>query len=631
VFKNRRSYRGCDGHCFGDNEPTGLGIGWSNAGDFIAATMPMRSSLGRSAAVGIFLESVQDVSAMLLKSVTIKNFRCFKDVTVPLDKMTVLIGENNSGKTSFLEAIRLCLTRSSFRRSDWLDQYDYHLPSEKSQPDQAEDLSIALDFVVDAQPPAELVQALGDVLVFDDKNVRHVILRTTSSYDKTLKSFTSDWDFLDAKGNALGPKVKRPQVLATFAQLVPLFYLSALRDAAREFQGRSAFWAPFLKSTAIPSDIRDKLQTEINALNEQVLKSHGSLQSLKTHLAKVQNVVASGKAGTVDIEALPGRISDLLAKAQINFTGATGASLPLTRHGAGTQSLAVIFLFEAFLATMLAEQYDKLSQPILALEEPEAHLHPCATRSLWTVLDAISGQKVIATHSGDLLGRVPLSAIRRFCTENGVTVIKSLLPGTLTTEEEQKVNFHIQSARGELLFARCWLLGEGETEFWVFREAAEILGHDLDRSGVRFVNTRYSGVEPLLKIANAFGIQWYFVGDGDKQGTDDAAKCKVHLVGREEAKHISRLPNKDLEVLLCVGGFGSVYENHVSAQKKGGVTAAAGTPQYWEQVVDAQPNKDKPARAREVMDLMRQRGKESVPPLLKEIIDGAISLAEGRQ
>ncbi len=568
---------------------------------------------------------------MLLKSVTIKNFRCFKDVTVPLDKMTVLIGENNSGKTSFLEAIRLCLTRSNFRRNDWLDPYDYHLTSGTAQPDQCEELNITLDFVADAALPAELVQALGDVLVFDDQNVQHVILRTTSGYEKTLKTFTSDWDFLDAKGNALGSKAKRPQLLATFVQLVPLFYLSALRDAAREFQGRAAFWAPFLKSTAIPNEIRDKLQTEINALNNEVLKAHGSLQSLKTHLEKVQNVVASGKAGAVDIEALPGRISDLLAKAQINISSSTGAPLPLTRHGAGTQSLAVIFLFEAFLATMLAEQYDKLSQPILALEEPEAHLHPCATRSLWAALNAISGQKVIATHSGDLLAHVPLSAVRRFCTEKGLTVVKSVAPGALTPDEEQKVNFHIQSARGELLFARCWLLGEGETEFWVFREAAEILEHDLDRCGVRFVNTRYSGVEPLLKIANAFGIHWYFVGDGDKQGADDTAKCKAHLAGRDEANHVCRLPNQNLEVALCSGGFGTVYESHVSAQKKASVTAAKGTAQYWEQVVDAQPNKEKPARAREVMDLMRQRGKASVPPILKQIIEGAVALAEARQ
>ena len=566
-----------------------------------------------------------------LNSVTIRNFRCFRDITVPLDRTTVLIGENNSGKTSFLEAIRLCLTRTTYRRSDWLDQYDYHLPKADSQPDQAEDLSITVDFLVNEKAPDELVQALGDILVFDDASVRHVTLRTTSTFDKTLKVFTSDWDFLDAKGNPLGPKVKRPQTLATFVQLVPLFYLSALRDAAREFQGRSTFWAPFLNSASIPDAVRDKLQTEINALNIEVLKAHGSLQSLKTHLAKVQKVVASGKAGTVDIEALPGRITDLLAKAQINITAGTGAPLPLTRHGAGTQSLSVMFLFEAFLATMLAEQYDKLSQPILALEEPEAHLHPCAIRSLWTTLHAISGQKIIATHSGDLLARVPLSAIRRFCTENGAVVVKSLQPNMLTPDEEQKVSFHVQSARGELLFARCWLLGEGESEFWVFSEAADILGLALDRSGVRLVNTRYSGVEPLLKTANAFGINWLFVGDGDRQGLDDAATCRVHLAGRPEAQHICCLPFPNVEVLLCMGGFGTVYENHVSAQKRSTVTAARGTLEYWKQVVDAQPNKEKPSRVREVMTAMRQQGQASVPPLLKTIVEGAIALAEAQQ
>ncbi len=566
-----------------------------------------------------------------LTSVTIKNFRCFKDISVPLDQTTVLIGENNSGKTSFLEGIKLCLARSSFRRSDWLDQYDYHLPTAASQPDQTGELAITLDFVTDAKAPDELVQALGDIRVFDDANVPHVILRTTSSYDKTLKGFTSDWDFLDAQGHALGPRIKRPQTLATFVQLVPFFYLSALRDASREFQGRSMFWAPFLKSAAIPDDVRQKLQVEINSLNKQVLTAHGSLQSLKTHLAKVQKVVASGKAGTVDIEALPGRITDLLARAQINVTAGTGAPLPLTHHGAGTQSLAVIFLFEAFLATMLAEQYDKLSQPILALEEPEAHLHPCAIRSLWNTLQAISGQKVIATHSGDLLGRVPLGSVRRFCFENGSVVVKSLKPNTLTPDEEQKVSFHIQSARGELLFARCWLLGEGESEFWAFREVADILGHDMDRSGVRIVNTSHSGVEPLLKTANAFGIAWLFVGDGDKHGQDDAKTCKRYLAGRLEAKHICLLPSPNIEVLLCTAGFGQIYESHISPQKKATVTSVKGTPAYWEQVVDAQPSKEKPSRICEVMTAMRQKGKPSVPSSLKKIVEDAISLAEASQ
>ena len=46
---------------------------------------------------------------MKLRKVTIKNFRCLVDVTVPIDDTTILIGENNSGKTALLEALRIAL------------------------------------------------------------------------------------------------------------------------------------------------------------------------------------------------------------------------------------------------------------------------------------------------------------------------------------------------------------------------------------------------------------------------------------------------------------------------------------------------------------------------------------------
>ncbi|MCX5855668.1 MAG: DUF2813 domain-containing protein [Deltaproteobacteria bacterium] len=565
---------------------------------------------------------------MILKKVQIKNFRCFRDVEVDLMPTTVLIGENNSGKTSFLDAIRLCLSRTATRRGGGLEDYDYHLSSNKTEPEQTGVLAIILNFVLDENEPDDLVQALGDVVVFDDGNVRHIILRISSGFDPALKDFSSDWDFLDTNSNPLGPKTKRPQLLTTFLQLTPVFYLSALRDAAREFHGRSAFWSPFLRNPGIPDDIRERLQAEINLLNNEVLKAHAPLQAVKTHLAKVQEIMAIGKGGAVDIEALPTRIMDLLNRAQVNITAPTGAPLPLARHGSGTQSLAVIFLFEAFFATMLSQQYDPLSRPLLALEEPEAHLHPCAVRSLWASLGAVAGQKIIATHSGDLLSRVPLTAIRRFCREKGAVVVRAIQPGMLTTEEQLKIDFHLQSCRGELLFSRCWLLGEGESEYWVFREAADILGYDLDRLGVRFVNTRYSGVELLLKVASKLGIGWYFVGDGDVQGRTDAETCQKYLQGEDSAKHISILPQANVEVLLCESGFGHIYESHISAQKKHFITTTKGDPMYWQQVVSAQPKKDKPSRIREVMADMRIRGAGSVPHALKTMIEASIAIGE---
>jgi len=565
---------------------------------------------------------------MILNSVKIRNFRCFTEVDVKLDEFTVLIGENNSGKTSFLDALRLCLSRNISRQGAGLDDYDYHLSSETVQLDETGELKIMLDFVVSDDDPNDIKQTLGDVIVFDEEENMHVILQLSSGYNSTTKNFESDWNFLDCTENSLGTKTKRPQQLYNFLQLTPLFYLLAFRDVLKEFNSRSMFWAPFLRYSGIPEEMREKLQEKLNELNNEVLRSHSSLQKVKSHLAKVQSVVLSSESGTVDIQALPGRIIDLLSKTQINFTSLTGAHLPLERQGSGTQSLAVIFLFEAFLATMISEQYTEFSTPILTLEEPEAHLHPCAIRSLWNALKVIPGQKVIATHSGDLIANVPLTSIRRFYVSDGKIKVKYLKKDILSKKEQKKIEYHIQSSRGELLFARCWLLCEGESEFWIFTKVAEILNLDLDKYGVRVVNTRHSGVETLVKTANELGIIWYFVGDGDNQGQRDGETCKNYLENNKENEHIHILSYTNMEVLLCSEGFGNIYENNVSPQKKDTIIAKKGTNEYWEQVTKAQPNKEKPVRIREVMFEIQSKGKDSIPNELITIIKAAIKLAK---
>jgi putative ATP-dependent endonuclease of OLD family len=90
-----------------------------------------------------------------------------------------------------------------------------------------------------------------------------------------------------------------------------------------------------------------------------------------------------------------------------------GAKIPLFRHGEGTQSLAILMLFQAFIASKLSNTFAPESMPILALEEPEAHLHPSAIRCLAQYLEEISGQVLVTTHSGDLVSRVPILSIRR--------------------------------------------------------------------------------------------------------------------------------------------------------------------------------------------------------------------------
>jgi len=107
------------------------------------------------------------------------------------------------------------------------------------------------------------------------------------------------------------------------------------------------------------------------------------------------------------------RVWELLARSEIVVRGDSGAPwLPLERQGQGIKSLSVIYLFNAFVERLLAEAYSEHSEPIVALEEPEVHLHPQAARALWPQIDAMPGQKIVASHSPYFVQFVPIKDLR---------------------------------------------------------------------------------------------------------------------------------------------------------------------------------------------------------------------------
>ena len=452
---------------------------------------------------------------MRLTTVEIHNFRCIKNLTVDLDQTTVLIGENNSGKTAFLEAVRICLERLRGRGRSPFDEYDYHLPDDESTPVDAAPIEIELSFVeTETEPWAEeVVQALADLFARDANDQRRVTFRVKSSFDQDTGEFLTDWDFLDANGNPL-PAGKAAGQLNTLQRLAPPFYLSALRDASKHFAAKGRFWRTFLAESGIPEDDRAVLTTALAELNERLIAAHQPLLDVRTGLEDAGRVIEFGVNEAVTIDALPTKLFSLLSRAQVNLASRSGARIPVEFQGEGTQSLAVLLLFRAFLLSRLSD-LDPDAAPITALEEPEAHLHPSAIQSLMGIVSDLPGQKLVSTHSGDLLASVSSSAIRRFAHANGAINAHRIEPGTLTPEEERKFDSHVRRTRGELLFAKCWLLVEGETETTLFAGAAESLGLDLSRAGVRCVEFSQTDVGMLAKVANSLGIAWYCVLDND--------------------------------------------------------------------------------------------------------------------
>jgi putative ATP-dependent endonuclease of the OLD family len=566
---------------------------------------------------------------MRIARLSIQNFRGITDLTLLLDRTTVLIGENNTGKTSILEALHTCMSRGMTRRATPFSEYDFHLANDAAEPSNAPPLVITLTFEESKEDEwaPEIDQAFDKAVQILDDNRKQLNFRVTSRFDAASRDFAVEWAFLDKAGSLL-PTAKQPKLVIDLQALAPVFLLGAVRDASQHFHAKSPFWSPFTKNPQIDDATREEIESQIETINQAILDKHKPFDVVKTGIAKTGTLLPLASQDLVSVEAVPARIFDMLAKTQVKLACRTGARLPITQHGAGTQSLSVLFLFEAFLQSRLAEAYDKHSEPILALEEPESHLHPSAIRALWSTLDGLAGQKIIATHSGDLLAAVPLKAIRRLVRKNSQVQVFNVKDSTLNVRDLEKVTYHIRAKRGALLFARCWLFVEGETDFTVLPEVARLLGHDFDLSGISCVEFSQCGLKPLIKVAQDLGIEWHLLADGDPTGQTYQTTARQFLGADPAADRITGISLRDIEHCFWHAGYHAVYENAVDANHRRFVTAAPGSPQYpTETITAAIKSTSKPHLAYEVIAAAGATGSPSVPADLKSAIDMAIALA----
>ena len=580
---------------------------------------------------------------MLLSKISIKNFRGIDELTIAFEQCTVLIGENNTGKTSVLEAVHSCLSRNLSRKVVPFGEYDFHLTAAKPEPSSAPPIEMDFTFVESTEDewPDAIVQGLDKAVQMRTDNKQEVRFRIVAAYDAAIKDFTLEWSFLDLNNIEL-PTAKNPRIVAELQQLNPAFFLAAVRDAGQHFQSRSPFWGPFTKNPQIDDTTRVELEKQIEAINQSVLDSHTPFNEVKTQVAKIGSLVPLAAADLVSVEAIPARIFDMLSKTQVKLAAKSGAKLPITQHGAGTQSLSVLFLFEAFLNARLAEAYDPDSEPLLALEEPESHLHPSAVRSLWKVLSSIKGQKIIATHSGELLAAVPLSSVRRLARKAGKVEVFQIQPGTLTPDDERKIAYHVRAKRGNLLFAKSWLLVEGESEFWVLPEAARLLGTDFELEGVCCVEFAQCGLPTLIKLATDLGIEWHVLADGDPAGIGYATIARTFLGGVPESRRISVLPQKDIEHCFWHHGYSQVYTvaagNAPQQPPPPPKKCGNGQPCLWDApplpadpiaqtIKRAIKRTSKPHLAVAVLEAARQPGSAGLPPELQTVISAAVSNA----
>ncbi|MFZ5737503.1 MAG: ATP-dependent nuclease [Pseudomonadota bacterium] len=358
---------------------------------------------------------------MHIRKIFIENFRCIRSLSIVLGKTTVIIGENNAGKTAILDAVKIALGRRwGTSGQTGFTEYDFRKGAEGAAP---APVVIRLSFWEEAPDewPRNLVDDLVSITRIDPNfGTRSIEMQVRCTFEDISGSVEPVWEFLNEQGEAYAGSGARNQNLAKFFDYVPSFSMAAMRDAGVEFGRRSRFWTSLLRTIKVDPALAADLESRFAALNDELLSADPKLDTIKRTLKQISSVIANGAAGDVDVRAIPLNIWEIISKAEVVVKGnSVDPWLPIGKHGQGVQSLAIIFLFRAFVENALGEPLPEEAEPILTLEEPEAHLHPQACRSLWDSISALPGQKIVTTHSPYFVQNVPFKdlVILRRCED----------------------------------------------------------------------------------------------------------------------------------------------------------------------------------------------------------------------
>jgi putative ATP-dependent endonuclease of the OLD family len=343
-----------------------------------------------------------------LVSTTISNFRSITSAyKVQLHNFTVLVGPNNEGKSNVLAAISLTLSLlegGQFRFFKQVLRYRYSPTGESFKWDR--DFPIRLQ-ATQAQGEAEVTLQFS--MTAEEKRVFAKETKVNLESDLKIKvAFGPE----NARAELLlqgQAKKKLPEnainAIAKFiAENIMLKYIPAVRTVGMAEQVINEMLQERLAVLEKDSEFLEHV-TAIEKLQAPLLKQLGT---------ELQKTIAGfvPEVNNVNLSTSQSIARALRSTAKITIDD--GAATPIQMKGDGIKSLLAIALMKHWSESRLGTR-----SLILAVEEPESHLHPYAVHRLRDVLRdvAVDSQVILTTHSAPLVDREV--AARNIIVRNG--------------------------------------------------------------------------------------------------------------------------------------------------------------------------------------------------------------------
>jgi putative ATP-dependent endonuclease of the OLD family len=413
---------------------------------------------------------------MLVSKLKIENFRGIKSANINLGRHTVLIGGNNCGKTTIIEALTLLLGRDKMIRS--LTEHDFY-GSEPKITDRIRLIATLSEF------PSELPEENPDW--FGDGRAIPKWLNTKTYEVNALQqgessrlaceiAFSARFDFQTLEVETLRYFFDDTDIGDVFADetfvRLPSKIIKDLGffiiPASRSWDKVISFGSELFKRVIVASggkpansivEIRDKLRMPDAPIEEDVNLSAlvGNINEELAHFFS-NNPKLKLRLTSTDSEGILDTVIPHFGQAGINI------SLPSKRHGSGLISLQWLLLLLEF-----GRQRAKAGEGfVMALEEPELHIPPFIQSKLVHRIQALSTQTFITTHSPTVASMADPCSLLILNNKSGELKAKLLLDQPLPSNSPNSIRSLFQLNRMSTVSALMndyVLIPEGRTDF----------------------------------------------------------------------------------------------------------------------------------------------------------------------
>ncbi|UVJ38024.1 ATP-dependent endonuclease [Arthrobacter sp. CJ23] len=406
---------------------------------------------------------------MRITRIKFENYRRLADRELSVRDHLVLVGANDVGKSSFLRAIDLVLGTSTAQLYSNISIDDFRTTEEP------------LLVEVDLEEFSEAEKALfPDEIQYDpllDKAWLTVRLSATVDPSESISIART------GPHAGTGRQLSRDQITGLGWK-----FLSATSQTRDLREDRRSALDDLLRSVDLGSEkadfdkVAERFQLELS--NSEVLGN------LRTDLAGQLSKALPDKLEKKDLSFVSGASADedVLSDVRLRVSK-DGVEHELSQQSDGTRALYAIALYDMMSA----------GANVVGIDEPEIHLHPTSQRSLARLLRTSTNQKVLATHSSDIVGAFDADSI--VVVRPGGELVQPAA-GFLAPNERTFVQWWVRD-KLEPLTARRIITVEGLSDRVVLERVAELTDRNLDRLGVSVIET--DGSAEIKAIAKLFG------------------------------------------------------------------------------------------------------------------------------